>query len=94
MNGSLAADLIEQIDRKIDEHANGDTERLMLMVMRETYKNVVLLNRNPAVKFGVFCQSNPKIAWLAFTVAWLISAATVTLAIAEFADKTGIVLGR
>lgn len=91
MANGLAKELIDRLDNQIaKKQDDNDSEWIMLYVLREIYTNVVKHNENPAILLGEFISEHPKLAWLSFLVVWVISGATVIIAVMEFLSVIGV----
>lgn len=92
MPNGLASELLKRLDKQIaDKQSDDDSEWIMLYVLREIYTNVLKHNENPAVQFGEFCKEHPKIAWITFMVVWVITGASVMLALGEVLKMVGVI---
>ena len=62
----------EEIERKIDEHGNGDVDRMELTLLMAIYKKVENLEVNPAIKFGESIKNNKGLTAFIVFVFWLL----------------------
>ena len=77
----LTDGIAAEVKRKIEDHENGDTERLILIMLLAIHKDIRQIKTNPAVKLGNFYTQYPKLAVISFIVAniamWVIAVSTI-----------------
>lgn len=86
----LTKGIADEIKRKIDEHKNGDTERLILIMLLAIHEIAQANHRNPAMRLGRFYEQYPKLAGAVFVAAnfmmWVLAVSTI----AVYAKTIGI----
>ena len=89
-NNELAKSVAQEIQRKIDNEDNGESERLILILLMSIYTDVKAIKRNPAIEFGRFYRTHPKMTWISIVVGWVLAGVTAAGALYSVLDKFGL----
>ena len=87
----LTKNIAEEVKRKIDKHENGDTERLILIMLLAIHDIAQDNYKNPAMKLGRLFEQYPKLAVSAVVIANFLMWALAVSTIAAYAKSIGIV---
>lgn len=94
-NGDLILQIIRKIKAEINEKVNGgnvdgDTEFWVLLLVSDMHSRIRGLEKNPALILGKWFKDYPRLSWIAFGMASIVSIGGILAVIVSFLNKLGL----
>ena len=93
----LTSNIIRKIKAEISKKVNGgnvdgDTDLWVLLLVSDMHSRIRGIEKNPALVLGEWFKDYPKLSWVAFGIASLVSIGSILVIIVSFLNKVGLAL--
>lgn len=91
----LTSNIIGKIKAEIDKKVNGgnidgDTDLWVLLLVSDMHSRISGIEKNPALLLGRWFRDYPKLSWVAFGIASIVSISSILVIIMTFLNKLGL----